>query len=561
MSSTSLRITLAITLALCAPLTPVLPRAARAQRPDSASSAPRDSAAPHTLSLADALRLAEPGSEEVLIARAGVMRARGEIAQARSAFLPQLVGTASYTRTLKSEFQGLADVSDSTTGPAPTGCGSFTPNPGLPLDERVDSLEHAVDCTVNGNPFSAFGNLPFGQPNQFRFGLSLSQNLFTGGRITNQLRAAHAGERGADLTLTSARAQLLLDVTQAYYDAALSERLYAIAQGTLEQTETTLRHTQLARQVGTQPEFELLRAQVARDNQRPVVIQQRAQRDIAMLRLKQMLNLPLDDSLALTTPLADTAMITPASLASLTHIEEPKVDTSVSSRAPVRAAEEAVDAQRALLAATNAQRIPSLTFTSQYGRVAYPSSGLPAAGQFRTNWTIELGVQVPLFTGGRIHGERMVAAANLDEARARLNQTREQAALDTRDALAQLQAAEASFAASTGTEEQAARAYQIANVRYTEGISTQTELADARLLMQQAQANRAMAARDLQVARMRVLLLKDLPLGGVTVPPGLTGNTTPLTSVPTAPVPQQTQPTVPTTNTDLLRTSRSGVTP
>jgi hypothetical protein len=47
--------------------------------------------------------------------------------------------------------------------------------------------------------------------------------------------------------------------------------------------------------------------------------------------------------------------------------------------------------------------------------------------------------------------------------------------------------------------------------------------------MEQAQANRAQAARDLQVARARVALLPDLPLsaGGPTLSAGATGAFTP----------------------------------
>jgi outer membrane protein TolC len=50
-------------------------------------------------------------------------------------------------------------------------------------------------------------------------------------------------------------------------------------------------------------------------------------------------------------------------------------------------------------------------------------------------------------------------------------------------------------------------------VRYQEGISTQTELGDARVQLQQALANRAQSARDLRVARLRIELLEQLPLG------------------------------------------------
>jgi outer membrane protein TolC len=63
-----------------------------------------------------------------------------------------------------------------------------------------------------------------------------------------------------------------------------------------------------------------------------------------------------------------------------------------------------------------------------------------------------------------------------------------------------------------GTAEQAQRAYDIAEVRFREGISTQLELSETRNQLQQALANRAQAARNLQVARKRLELLPYLPL-------------------------------------------------
>jgi len=115
-------------------------------------------------------------------------------------------------------------------------------------------------------------------------------------------------------------------------------------------------------------------------------------------------------------------------------------------------------------------------------------------------------------TGGRIHGDELIAQANLAESRARLQQVREFAALDARVALNALNQASSAWEASKGTSEQASRAYQIAEVRYREGISTQLELNDSRLLVEQATANSALAARNLQVARIKLALLPNLPL-------------------------------------------------
>src|SRR5690606_35109163 len=81
--------------------------------------------------------------------------------------------------------------------------------------------------------------------------------------------------------------------------------LVAIAESSLVQTERALRQTRLARQVGTTAEFDLLRAQVTRDNQLPTVIAARTQRTASLLRLRQLLELPEQQPLRLTTGLED----------------------------------------------------------------------------------------------------------------------------------------------------------------------------------------------------------------------------------------------------------------
>ena len=464
-----------------------------------------------TLALDEAVRIAEAQSEAIRIARAGVERAHGQQWQARSQYFPQLNGSASYTRTLASQFQnigGEAPAVDTTKPPAPAApCDQYLRDATATTDERLAGLEDANRCALGQNPFSSFGNLGFGAKNQYNFGLSASQNLFAGGRIVAQNSVANAGRRSADIELTAQRAQLQLDVTQAYFDAALADRLVALAESSAVQTQNVLRQTQLARNVGNVSEFELLRAQVSSANQRPIVIQRQSDREVAYLRLKQLLNIPLDEQVQLTTAVDDSAAAN-AALASIGITG----DTSAVDRATVRQAEEAINAQRGLLRVAKSQYLPSLALTSQYGKVAFPLNGLPQSGEFRTNWTVGLAAQIPLFTGGRLRGDRMIAEANLREAEARYDQLREFAALDARVTINDLQQARAAWQASLGTAEQAARAYSIATVRFKEGISTQIELNDARILLEQSVANRALAARNLQVARVKLALLAELPL-------------------------------------------------
>jgi outer membrane protein len=417
------------------------------------------------LSLEDALRIGSGESETVWVAEAGVMRAVGTEIISRSGLLPQLSGTANYTRTLRSQYSGL--FSGSSTGGSQGG----------------------------------LQNLPFGRTNQYTLGLSFSQFVFDGGQTVARLRASRSRRRSAEINVDAQRAETLLDVTSAYFDALLSERLVTIAESSLAQQEEILRQTTVAFQVGDKSEFEQLQARVSRDNQLPMVLQSRSRRQEAYLRLKQLLNVPLEDDVRLTTPLEEL----PARFATPS-------DLSADTRAPVRQAQEEVQANQSLLAGARAERWPSISLSSRYSPVAYPANGFPQYGDFREDWTVSLNLSIPIFTGGRIVGDQLVARGNLSEAQARLKQTREAAELDVRTSQLDLADAQAILKSNESTVEQAKRGYEIAQIRFREGISSQIELQNARLLFEQAEVNRAQALRNVQVARARLALIRDLPL-------------------------------------------------
>jgi outer membrane protein TolC len=465
--------------------------------------APAAAQAPR-LTLDEALRLAAERSEALAAARAGESRADAERMRAGSLRLPQVSFSGAYDRTLASEFSDAFDVS------APV-CAPLVVDASRPIAERMAEIERAASCGALGPGFN-FGELPFGQRNIYRLTFTVGQALYTGGRITAARRQAELSQQAAGLATTAALAQLLLDVTRAFFDAALTDRLLAIAEASLAQAGAAHEQARLAFGAGRQPEFELLRAQVSRDNLRPAVIRRRADRDIAYLRLRQLLELPADAPLLLDVDLESDALPPPAPFAA-TLAETAGAALDAADRAPVRQAAALVGVREAGVAIARADRLPQVSFNSTYGRVGYPSEGAwPGWDDFRTNWSLGAAVSVPLFTGARLRAGELSARADLAEAEAVLEQTRELAELDAAVARQDLGAAAAVWDASAGTVQQAQRAYEIAELRYREGVSTQLELSDARLALEQARANRAQSARDLQVARARVALLPGLPV-------------------------------------------------
>jgi outer membrane protein TolC len=495
--------------ALMAGMILMLAGAAAPLRAQQAAPSPQQAGAPATaLSLDEALRLGGLISHTVKTAEASVLRARGGQYQARSQYLPQVNGSLAYQRLLQSQFTAIAGSAPAdTTSKSGSGgsSGSGTPS-------SLQSLEKI-----------------FAAPNTMILGVTLSQNLFTAGRVTSAVQGAAAARTSADIGLDAARAQVALDVAQAYFNAVASDKLVEIEDSTLVQAERTLQQTTVSRQVGAAAEFDLLRARVARDNQRPVVIQAKSNREIAFLRLRQLLGISLTQPITLTTSIRDEGIAD--SLPRPLQLNQPITmpggdrgllpDTSVSHRSSVRQAEANITAQEYALRAAKWERLPSAQVSSTYQRYGYPVDaglGHNVFGAYYPNWTVSLGLSVPIFLGGKLTGDRMVAEANLAEARQSLDQVRELAALDARTALAQLEEADASYAASVGTDTQAARAYAIAEVRFREGISTQVELQQSRTQYEQARLNRVLAARDLEVARLRVALLKDLPVGSTAAP-------------------------------------------
>jgi hypothetical protein len=121
------------------------------------------------LTLEQVLQLAEPRSEAIAIAAAGVRRAEGQQERARSGQFPQLSVSASYDRALASEFEGIFD---GTTGAT---CPPFAPDPAASIEARVTEIERALDC-------GAASGFTLGSSGARAMGVSTSSHCRSAGR-------------------------------------------------------------------------------------------------------------------------------------------------------------------------------------------------------------------------------------------------------------------------------------------------------------------------------------------------------------------------------------------
>jgi outer membrane protein TolC len=281
-------------------------------------------------------------------------------------------------------------------------------------------------------------------------------------------------------------------VKEAYYQAAAAGRMVSIAEGSLQQARDHMNQVALYHQQGTKAEYDLLQAQVDAANSEPLLVTARTQADLAMMKLQQLIDLPLDQSVELTTTfVADDGTI-PVLAGS---------DLGAPNRGALIASESNVEFQQEVVKAARADRWPTLTASTTLQQQAFPhQSEWPTSQQFLRNWNAEVRMTVPIFNGFRTEAAIQRAQADLMKAKADRDLETERVEYEIHEARSLLEQAGAALVARRQTVRQATRANELALVRYTNGLSTQLEVSDARLSMLTAQVRQVDAARDYMIA-------------------------------------------------------------
>jgi outer membrane protein TolC len=279
---------------------------------------------------------------------------------------------------------------------------------------------------------------------------------------------------------------------------------------------------------GRGSELEVIRAEVSRDNLRPQLVQAQNSLDLARLNLKRLVEIPLDQPIRLTTPLT-------APTAAELRDQGPASELLLAQRASVQAAERQVSIREQQVRLARSAFLPSVAVQSNFSRQITPP-GIVDFGdaQGTGNWTVALGVSVPIFNGLARNADLQRSRVELEQARTQVAQLREAVELQYEQARAEKERARAAITTRQRTTELAERAYNLTVLRFEEGVATQLDVSTARLELNQARTNLAQAIAEFYLADAGVA--RAGAGGGAT---GVTG------TVPNAPA--NTPGTVPTT--------------
>jgi len=431
------------------------------------------------LSLEDAVARALTESEEIATARAQLAQAEAQVTQATAGAFPQVSAGLTYNRAVKTIF-------DDFTGPPPVEDADIPPafdTAKTPV-ERYDLLSELMTRDFMS---AMFAGLPFGRKNTYFATFQFAQPLYVGGKVGAALRAARHFRSAANSSLDEAEADVIWQVRSAYLNAALAARVHEIAVQSRDVARAHYRQVELFHNAGTASEFDLLRARVEVENRDPAVVESEHAADLALLELKRLTNIPLDQPLALTTHLEPE----------MVEVSDDQIQLLVRQRPVLLAAQDMVAVREQAVKIAKGDRLPTVSLVGTMGFQAFPENAAPPGfDEWRKDWNVALAFTWTPFDGFRTRGRIQEAQAQLRLAHLEEAQLREALDLELSAALAEYRNARAQIRARGETVRVAERTLELAEVRFANGLSTQLEVSDAALLLDQARFNEAQSLFD-----------------------------------------------------------------
>jgi len=354
--------------------------------------------------------------------------------------------------------------------------------------------------TLNGSASrnkAAFGTLAIPPYTAWRATADLAWELDFWGQIRRGMQAANAdlaaqqeAERATVLSLVSNVATGYLQLLELDQERSVAERTLSSRQATLD-----LARRRFSRGLISELDVRQFEAQVAVPAARLAQVeQQRSQAEHAL------------DVLLGEGPVAIPRGGSLASAARSVVVPDSVPATLLARRPDVAAAERAYAAATARIGIADAARLPAFVITGSYG------SQSPTTGSLFTSPTriyqLLGGVSIPLFTGGRLVNEAQAARARAEQARDRYEQTVLVALGEAGDALVGVRAARDEAAAEQTQATALRRALELAQLRYSTGVSNYLEVLDAERSLFEAEL--AASQAELQQLTAAVRLYKAL---------------------------------------------------
>jgi len=294
--------------------------------------------------------------------------------------------------------------------------------------------------------------------------VSMTEDLVDLHALANT-RAAGANVRAAEFSYNSAKETVTLAVAASYLLVIAAESQVEAATAELKTAEALQQLAQDREAAGLNPNIDTLRAQVELQVRRQNLIEANnnlAKQRISLLRV---IGLPTHQQINLVSrvPYKPLPKIS----------EEDALQRALVTRPDYLAADQQVKAAELQKKAAEAERLPTIGINGDYGVLGtHPDNAFPT-------WTVNAGLRIPIFQGGKIEADIRQADAVLQQRKAQRDDLKGRIEQDVADAFLDTTAAAEQIEVAQVTLEYAQQTLAESQDRFSAGVTNNIEVIQA----------------------------------------------------------------------------------
>ena len=371
--------------------------------------------------------------------------ATGRLAQTRTGFLPQVTGTATYSR-----------------------------------------IDPVVQIPLGGESFQIAPN------NNYDAHITAQYLLLDFGKSTATMKLAEAQVQTARDNVTVARRDLAFNAAQVYYNILFVRESIRVQDAQIVSLQAHRHEMQQRVEGGVSTRFDVTTTDVRITQAQSTRIDLQNQLRNQQVQLARLLHKPAQADLPVKGRLAFQPQAVDVE-AELKKAYENRPEIKLA-----RDAETSATLQQRLIERSN---MPSLGVGAQVGA---KNGYLPNLNQIRPNSAGVVQLSVPIFDGNKNKNQRVEALANSRSAVARTQDTQEQIRADVRQAANNLEFSQARYDNSQQQIAQATDALTRAQGRYRYGVGQNLDVLDAETQLAQARLSRAQAVYNYTLGQFQL---------------------------------------------------------
>ena len=393
-----------------------------------------------SLSIDLATKIALENNPSIKIARANVEYSDAGLRLSRSTYFPTLNITGSASRTE----------------------GAFVFNPSFPPREQ--------------------------QYNNYTAGFQLQQLIYDFGRTSNKVSSSDDLANSALYDLQNATQDLIVAVETNCYTYLQAQYLEKVDREALAQTEEHLKIAEAFYKAGTQPQYDVTKAQVDVANAKLNLIRSQNQIKVSKLLLENSMGVKIPDNFIITDSLRyDSLNLSADSVKSI----------ALDNRSDLKSLKLKLSAQRSLVSSLWSQHLPSI---SAFGNYNWNGFDFP----LYSRWTAGINFTIPIFQGFAVNAQVQQAEAQVKNLEASIEQLTLSIISEVQQNYLSVIEAENMIAAADKLVLQAEENFKLAKGRYKSGVGSATEITDAQLALSNARYSNIQAHYDYLTSLVRL---------------------------------------------------------